>query len=291
MILSCPSCAAQFNINPQALGDAGRTVRCGKCKHQWHATAPLITMQADDLNSAKASGVSTAAPTSPPETAGNTQNSIGQKGVGQNAIAGSTEPVAEEPPAKSSFKQKSYAQSLLDRAAMDDEDTMSSLPSYGSELAPIAKRNAIIAAVLLASLLSIPIFMLNHPSSNEQPAVKTDDKNTADIHAEVKPAEKKEDLDKKENREIILDGTPTTLLKEEVGRTILSIEGALINKTQKVLPVPILQAQALNAKGKIVKEWIIPIPNKEMNPGERQPFSYSMPFSEQGVVDIAFHFL
>ncbi|MBY0428995.1 MAG: zinc-ribbon domain-containing protein [Alphaproteobacteria bacterium] len=290
MILSCPSCAAQFNINPQALGEAGRTVRCGKCKHQWHATAPLITLQADDLNGAKTSGVSKAAPASPPESAG-----ISEKSVGQHAIAGSTEPAAQEPPvkappvkealAKSSFKQTSYAQ-----AAMDDEDallsSMSSLPSYSSEMAPIARRNAIIAAVLLASLLSIPIFMLNHGASPEQSSVvKTDDKKPE----EIKPVEKVEA--KKEDREIILDGTPTTLLKEEVGSTILSIEGALINKTQKVLPVPILQAQALNAKGKVVKEWIIPIPNKEMNPGERQPFSYSMPFSEQGVVDIAFHFL
>lgn len=168
---------------------------------------------------------------------------------------------------------------------MDDEDAMSALPAYSSEMAPIARRNAIIAAILLASLLSIPIFMLNQSAPAEQAVAKIEDKKS-----EEKPIEKKE-ATSKEDREIILDGTPTTLLKEEEGRTILSIEGALINKTQKTLTVPILQAQALNGKGKVVKEWIIPIGQKEMEPGLRQPFSYSLPFSEQGVVDIAFRFL
>jgi hypothetical protein len=65
----------------------------------------------------------------------------------------------------------------------------------------------------------------------------------------------------------------------------------LVNKTDKPQPVPVLQAQALNAKGKVVKEWIIPVIVKEMDAGARQNFSYSMPFTEQGVVDIAFHFL
>lgn len=263
-------------------------MRCGKCKHQWHATAPLITLQADDLNGAKGSGVSKASPSTSPESTDLGKTGLPNKGVGQQAIAGSTASSsaapADEPPAKSSFTQTSYAQ-----AALDEEDALlssvSSMPPYSSEMAPIARRNAIIAAVLLASLLSIPIFMINRGAPSEQPAVHVDDKKVETVHHEEKPVEKKQD------RDIVLDGTPTTLLKEEVGRTVLSIEGALINKTQKTLPVPILQAQALNAKGKVVKEWIIPIANKEMNAGERLPFSYAMPFSEQGVVDIAFHFL
>jgi predicted Zn finger-like uncharacterized protein len=37
MILECPSCHAQFNVPDNALGAAGRTVRCAKCQHQWHA--------------------------------------------------------------------------------------------------------------------------------------------------------------------------------------------------------------------------------------------------------------
>lgn len=256
MILTCPSCAAQFNVNPNALGETGRTVRCGKCKHQWHASRPLITLPADDLKFAagNASGGVSSSDVSqtPPPVSGVTQNTIAQDKfyVGRTSIEGDNEPV---------------------------------LPDFSADVRPGAKRNAVIAAIVLAGLLSIPAFMMNQKgSAPHEDAVKAPLEKATQ---EVKPAEKKED------KEIVLDGTPTTLLKEEQGRTILSIEGALINKTTKTLTVPILQAQALNAKGKVVKEWIIPIVTKEMDPGMRQPFTYSMPFNEQGVVDIAFHFL
>lgn len=38
MILACPSCGASFRIDAGKLGARGRTVRCSKCKHTWHAT-------------------------------------------------------------------------------------------------------------------------------------------------------------------------------------------------------------------------------------------------------------
>lgn len=40
MILTCPSCEARFNVEPEALLPNGRTVRCGKCGHTWRETPP-----------------------------------------------------------------------------------------------------------------------------------------------------------------------------------------------------------------------------------------------------------
>ncbi len=37
MILQCPSCAARFIVPPQAIGPAGRRVRCARCLKTWHA--------------------------------------------------------------------------------------------------------------------------------------------------------------------------------------------------------------------------------------------------------------
>jgi predicted Zn finger-like uncharacterized protein len=37
MILACPACGASFRIDAGKLGESGRTVRCSKCKHTWHA--------------------------------------------------------------------------------------------------------------------------------------------------------------------------------------------------------------------------------------------------------------
>lgn len=39
MIISCPNCSASFNVKAEALGPEGRTVKCSKCDHRWHATA------------------------------------------------------------------------------------------------------------------------------------------------------------------------------------------------------------------------------------------------------------
>ena len=37
MHIVCPNCTTSFGINPAALGAAGRTVRCSRCKETWLA--------------------------------------------------------------------------------------------------------------------------------------------------------------------------------------------------------------------------------------------------------------
>lgn len=39
MILSCPSCQAQYVIPDGSIGEEGRTVKCTKCAHKWHQAA------------------------------------------------------------------------------------------------------------------------------------------------------------------------------------------------------------------------------------------------------------
>ncbi len=40
MILTCPSCATRYLIDPAALGDTGRLVRCARCSHSWIERPP-----------------------------------------------------------------------------------------------------------------------------------------------------------------------------------------------------------------------------------------------------------
>ena len=39
MILGCPNCGARFRVDADAVGPAGRRVRCSRCRHQWSASA------------------------------------------------------------------------------------------------------------------------------------------------------------------------------------------------------------------------------------------------------------
>lgn len=40
MILTCPSCATRYLIDPTALGVTGRVVRCARCSHSWTELPP-----------------------------------------------------------------------------------------------------------------------------------------------------------------------------------------------------------------------------------------------------------
>lgn len=41
MILQCPSCTARFLVADALIPEAGRTVKCGKCTHQWFVTRAM----------------------------------------------------------------------------------------------------------------------------------------------------------------------------------------------------------------------------------------------------------
>ena len=47
MHIVCPNCGTSYDIKPGALGPAGRTVRCVRCRDTWHA-------QVDDMARADA---------------------------------------------------------------------------------------------------------------------------------------------------------------------------------------------------------------------------------------------
>jgi predicted Zn finger-like uncharacterized protein len=47
MILTCPSCGARYLIASDTIGEAGRPVRCAKCKTEWHQQSEKDSL--DDL--------------------------------------------------------------------------------------------------------------------------------------------------------------------------------------------------------------------------------------------------
>lgn len=56
MILTCPSCSAQYFADDKAIGEAGRTVRCAACAHSWFVRPELSLeeeINASDLSREK----------------------------------------------------------------------------------------------------------------------------------------------------------------------------------------------------------------------------------------------
>ena len=45
MIINCPSCETRYLVDPAALGEAGRQVRCARCGHVWREAPPADTPQ------------------------------------------------------------------------------------------------------------------------------------------------------------------------------------------------------------------------------------------------------
>ena len=41
MIIQCPACATRYVVPDTAIGAAGRTVRCAKCRHSWFQDGPV----------------------------------------------------------------------------------------------------------------------------------------------------------------------------------------------------------------------------------------------------------
>jgi predicted Zn finger-like uncharacterized protein len=40
MIVTCPECSTRYLVDPQSMGQVGRSVRCANCGHTWHQTPP-----------------------------------------------------------------------------------------------------------------------------------------------------------------------------------------------------------------------------------------------------------
>jgi predicted Zn finger-like uncharacterized protein len=229
MILTCPTCAARFVIDPRAIGPSGRIVRCGKCKNQWHAEAPLVTIPSSIF--APPGGASAAESSA--------TSSLSAKN-GKNGKTGKVEKTGET------------------------ESATRFLPPWRS----------VVFAAVAALVVMFPFFTIKI-----QPYVKATVQAVQPKKAPVKA------------KAVILEGTPTTLLRQEEGRPVLNIEGVLVNKSGELHKVPVLKASALNALGHVVREWTIPLSAQQLEAGQRLPFSFTTPLPDQGVEDIAFNLL
>lgn len=94
-IVTCPSCATRFNLNPAILGSAGKTVTCSKCKHKW-------LQKADDLELAPGD---TAPPPAPEIKTAPQDTEMPQSGEAASAPSEEIAAAIAEPSDGASFKE------------------------------------------------------------------------------------------------------------------------------------------------------------------------------------------
>ena len=79
MFLTCPQCATRYQADEAKFPPAGRTVRCGKCRHQWHQPGfavdpqPCAVASAELMSEANISGATLSAAALTPPTAASKQ--------------------------------------------------------------------------------------------------------------------------------------------------------------------------------------------------------------------------
>jgi predicted Zn finger-like uncharacterized protein len=100
MLIVCPSCATSYTIDPAALGAAGRTVRCARCKVTWLAggqsAAPEMAEFVDDPTAEAKTQADDGGRREPPQPAGDGAMSPNPDAAAKDQL-GTEDDFGEEP--------------------------------------------------------------------------------------------------------------------------------------------------------------------------------------------------
>jgi predicted Zn finger-like uncharacterized protein len=249
MILACPSCGASFRIDADKLGARGRTVRCSKCKHTWHASA-------DD---ARRDG---------------TSQGGDAPGAGAQAPAGSPPPVTGDGPepgdAQVLHTQAGAAESPArpagdDGGVRDFESTLRAARYRPYEHDAAEARGPAGGVVFGWILLGLVLLGIAAGGWAFREQVVAQVPQAAQIYelAGVEVPALGAGLE-------LRDVTRTRRLVD--GRSLLVISGRMVNTTDRVRAVPALEVALYDAAGDRVAHWRFAADTARLEPGRAASF-------------------
>lgn len=274
MIITCPSCSARYVVDPVKIGPEGRTVKCAKCGNAWaqpaptpeemagtvaeppaaKATAPTDTIPAADQGSAPAD-TSAEAP-APDEIASAFEERVGREPA---------EPVDEDTKDNPDGDPEGDFRANFDDAfSRDPEPTARPLRGNGSSNLPAVPDNSsrwpariawIALVIVIVGVIGGAVAFQKSISKSWPPAQKLYDM----IGMSPEPIEKR--LGVRSVRYTYPD------------KTILRIDGELVNLSKVPHDVPNLRILFLDDAGKVVKRWTFPPPERRMLPDEVVKFA------------------
>ena len=266
MILVCPNCSSRFKVKPEALGDAGRTVRCAKCGNKWHAGQEDL-IDPEDVKSLSAAAQAGKQPAA--------KKAVAKKAaVPGSAPAAAPEPEEAPPPPPDEPEDDFADQGPDDMGAEDDDDLGAPPPPPmmdGPEPPPIpsesdfAPRSTVPMRRKSPLAAWIVLFVIILVGSAGAFVFR------ADIVSAYPPANKifrtigypvdmlGHGLELPQpNAEAVIDGDKRQLL----------IKGSMTNTTDETIVIPKLGGVLKDATGGILHEWVFEAEKPEAFPGE-----------------------
>lgn len=267
MIISCPSCGASFNVQPEALGPAGRTVKCSKCAYRWRA---LPDGTAEEEPAAEGLGLPPdAAPGAPDPAAPVAASSAQDPGALAEQLRESDRAAESEPPAGGtdsppapSFRLREALGVGEDDAADDDAgDAETTSRADRKRRSPARKPRGSSAKVislfalvlLIAGLVSVGTLMKQEvmmwlPATQRLYAMIGVEPDFLGRGLQIiEPKPKKE-----------IDGNDE----------ILVVEGEVRNTANEAVDVPLMRGALLDKAGKELHIWTFTAAKPRIAPGE-----------------------
>jgi predicted Zn finger-like uncharacterized protein len=238
MILTCPACRTRYVVPDNAVGPAGRQVRCAQCKNSWFQE-PAQTKVAEPA--------AAAAPSPPAEAP--REAFADPPPMPRRPSAPAFAPPA--PPAPMAYESAPMPEDAGTQAGIsEDYDAFGHEPPFRARRNP-AKLWTILAVVagLLMLAAAGAIYWFGLPALNGVSLGQTGSPLRIE---QIRNPQRQ---------------------RMESGNELLAVSGRIVNPTDQVQKVPQIRADLLDAQGRIVYQWTITAPMPELKPGQSVNFN------------------
>lgn len=275
MIITCPTCSARYVVDPVKIGSEGRTVKCAKCAHAWAQPAPTPEELAESVAGQPAPSVASAPSedvAENPAAETTPENAAEEEPTASDVASAFEDRVGQEPPepvdedvrppdndADGDFRANfddAFSREPESAARPLRRGKSSNLPALPREPSRWPARIAWIALiVVVAGVIGGALAFQQSISKSWPPAKKLYDL----VGLTAEPVKKR--LGVRSVRYTYPD------------KTVLRIDGELVNLSKVPHDVPNLRILFLDANGKVVKRWTFPPPERRMLPDEIVKFA------------------
>jgi len=284
MIITCPSCGASFNVKAEALGPNGRSVKCSKCAHRWHAMADGESAEAPIAASDSAAPDTAVAEVPPADPAAAAAPAPAIDSSQPEESPAAAEAAADAEPAEPSVPPTGMREALgLADSPGDVSDEAPPSRSRRRPQAPVPKRRASVARVLSIFVLLLAVFGAAGAAFFMKNEIMVWLPATQRLYAMVGMGP-----------EVLGQGLqivePTPKKEIDGNDEILVVEGEIRNITEKPVEVPLMRGALLDAGGKELHSWTFTAAKSRIAPGEQARYrtEFRNPPTEAQSLDITF---